>query len=149
MGDALHTGGLGPDNKPVVSALDARLAQAGLLALGGPGLLDVRTGVLHGPGSTTLLTGTSDTGPMTVQIGVHNWVTSRSAGSGPYLGALEAPRKVPVATAPSSGTRIDVVYVKQGDTATDIPTPDTVTEPVYGVLTGTVGAGEPSLAPIV
>lgn len=125
---------------------DARHAIGGLLALAGPTALDHRTGVLAGPGSTALITGTSKTGPtMSVRIGAHVAATTRGAANGPYLGpTLEAPIEVDVELAPQSGSRIDVVYVKQRDTTSGIPTPDTTSGPLYAVLTGTVSTGTPS-----
>lgn len=146
MGDALFVHG------GVTDAQEARLALAGLIALQGPSLMDARTGVMHGPGSTALVTGTSSTAPMRVSIAPHNWVTTRGAANGPYLGALAAAQTVDIAAAPASGTRVDVVYVKQNDPTPGVPTPDTspaTAQPIYGVLQGTVGAGKPSLATIV
>lgn len=124
---------------------DARHAVGGLLAVQGPTALDIRTGVLTGPGSTALITGTTKTGPkMSVQIGVHVAVPSRGAANGAYLGpTLEAPLEVDVDLAPASGSRIDVVYVKQRDTTSGIPTPDVTPGPLYGVLTGQVSTGTP------
>ncbi|MDP5182187.1 hypothetical protein QOZ88_06020 [Blastococcus sp. BMG 814] len=145
--DALAVGG------GVTDPRDARHAVGGLLALQGPSALDVRTGVLVGPGSTQLITGTSKTSPMSVQIGAHVAVTSRGAANGAYLGpTLEAPTEVNVELAPASGSRIDVVYVKQRDTTSGVPTPDATTGPLYGVLTGQVSTGtpvKPSLTDIV
>lgn len=142
MGDALYVHG------GVTDAREARLAQAGLIAVQAGGM-DSRTGVMAGPGSTALVTGTASTAPMQVSIAPHQWVASRGAANGPYLGALEATQLVNVGAAPASGTRIDVVYVKQGDATAGVPTPDATTAPVYGVLAGTVGAGKPNLATVV
>lgn len=133
---------------------DARHAIGGLLAVTGASALDVRTGVLAAPGSTQLLTGTSKTGPkMSVRIGVHVAVTSRGAANGPYLGpTLEAPLDVDIELAPASGARLDVVYVKQRDTTSGVPTPDATPGPLYGVVTGTPSTGtpaKPSLSGIV
>lgn len=143
MGDAMFVNG------GVTSAQEARLALAGLLAVHGGTLLDIRTGVMHGVGSTALVTGTSATAPMTVAIAPHNWVTTRGSSNGPYLGALEASTTVTIGAAPGSGTRVDVVYVKQQDNTAGVPTPDGTAAPLYGVLAGTVGAGKPSLSSIV
>jgi hypothetical protein len=139
MGDALHTHG------GVTDAREARLAQGGLIAAHGPTTLDTRTGVLVGPGTTQLVTGTADTAPMRVAIAPHNWVTSRGAANGPYLGALEASTTVDIAAAPGSGTRTDVVWVKQQDATAGVPSPDASTAPEYGATTGTVGAGKPTI----
>lgn len=151
MGNALHTPG--PPGVGAVSPADARLDDAGLIAAGAT-LLEPRTGVLYGPGAATLLTGTSDTAPMTVAIGAHHWVTSRQASDGVYRGANEqAGRKVNIGAAPGGGAgdRIDVVYVKQGDPQSTISTghaTDATAAPVYGVLAGTPGAGKPALSVI-
>lgn len=135
MGDALHTHG------GVTSAQEARVADAGLLALQGPSTLDVRTGVLYGPGVSALVSGTTTTAPnWTYQIAPHNWVTSRGAANGPYRGALEAATTVSTALPPASNSRIDVIWVKQGDSAAGVPSPDASTAPVYGVTSGTAAA---------
>lgn len=142
MGDALFVHG------GVTSAVEARLGLAGLLALQGSGV-DVRTGVLAGPGTTTLITGTSSTAPMQVAIGVHDAVLSRGVANGPYLMPTEAVQLVNIGAAPASGTRVDVVYEKQQDPTAGVPTPDGTTGPLYGVEAGVVGGGEPSIATIV
>ncbi|SNR33178.1 hypothetical protein [Blastococcus mobilis] len=144
MGNALHTPG--QPGAGAVSPAEARLDDAGLIAVQGPGLIAPRTGVLYGPGSTTLVTGTSDTAPMTVQIAPHHWVTSRQDADGVYRGALEAARKVSIGAAPASGagTRIDVVYEKQNDAYSTI-SPDGTTEPVYAVAAGQPGGAKPAI----
>ncbi|RBY82689.1 hypothetical protein [Blastococcus sp. TF02A-26] len=125
---------------------DARHAVGGLLAVQGPTALDVRTGVLHGPGSTALITGTAKTGPkMSVLIGVHHSVGSRGVANGPYLGpTLDAALEVDVDLAPATGSRIDVVYERQRDTTSGVPTPDAATGPEYGVLKGSSSTGTPT-----
>lgn len=151
MGNALHTPGA--PGVGVVSPAEARLDDAGLIAVQGPTLLDTRTGVLVGPGSTALLTGTADTAPMTVAIAAHHWVGSRQASDGVYRGANEqAGRKVTIGAAPGVGlgTRIDVVYEKQGDPQSTVnPGPtDATAAPVYGVKAGTPGGAKPTLSDI-
>jgi hypothetical protein len=122
----------------VTAPRDGRHATGALLAVQGPTDLDIRTGVMWGPGSTALVTGTSATGPMTVQIGVHHAVTSRGTANGPYVGpTLDAATTVNIGAAPASGqSRIDVVYVKQQDGNSGVPSPDVTTAPLYGVLAG-------------
>lgn len=145
MADAFGTPG------GFTSAKDQRLDQGGLLATSGATTLDVRTGVLWGPGTTTLVTGTSATGTMTVSIAPHHAVTSRGAGDGPYLGpTLESSTTVNIGAAPASNSRIDVVYEKQADAAATI-SPDGATAPEYGVVPGTASATptKPSLASVV
>jgi len=133
MADALHTPG-------VVSAQDARLDDAGLIAVAGNTAVDVRTGVLPGPNFTSLVVGTTATAPMTVQIRTNHWVTSRGAANGPYRGSNEVTRVVNLTAAPGSNSRIDVVYVKMQDNTPGIPTPDGVAGEEYGVVTGTAAA---------
>lgn len=144
MADALHTPG------SIVQAVEARLDDGGLLTPLGPGAMDIRTGVMAGPGSTAIVTGTSATGTMTVSIAPHHWVTSRGSASGPYRGAREAATTVNIAAAPATGSRIDVVYVKQQDSTSGVPSPDVTTAPLYGVLQGTAGSSptKPSLSSI-
>jgi hypothetical protein len=131
VADALHTPG-------ATSAADARLADAGLIAPHGAGMA-VRTGVLYGPGATALVTGTAATAPMTVNIAAHHWITTRGTADGVYRGAAEAVRTVNIAAAPASNSRIDVVYVKQNDTASTV-SPDGTTGDVYAVVAGTAAA---------
>lgn len=142
--DALAVGGLGPDGKGVTDPRDARHAVGGLLAVQGPTALDIRTGVLVGPGSTALVGGTSDTGQMTYQINPHVLVGSRGVANGPYLGpTLDVPTKVNADPAPGSGSRIDVVWGRQRDGQSGIPSPDATTGPEYGVLAGASSTGTP------
>lgn len=131
MADALHTPG-------ATSAADARLADAGLIAAHGAGMA-VRTGILYGPGSTALVTGTAATAPMTVNIAAHHWVTTRGTADGVYRGAAETVKTVNIAAAPAANSRIDVVYVKQNDTASTI-SPDGTSSDIYAVAQGTAAA---------
>jgi len=132
MADALGTAGL------VVSAVDHRLDQAALLAVQGSALA-ARTGVMWGPDSNSIVTGTSATGTMTVNVGQHHWVTSRAAGDGVYMGTKETSTTLNIAAAPGSNSRIDVVYSKQNDAGSSI-SPDGSTGEVYAVVTGTAAA---------
>lgn len=132
--DALHTDGAVTDSR------DARHAQGGMIAKQGPTILDVRTGVCVGPGSTALVTGTAATGTMTVSIAPHVAVGLRSTADGPYLGpTLEAATTVNIAAAPGANSRIDVVWAKQRNAASTV-SPDASTAPEYGVTTGTAAA---------
>jgi hypothetical protein len=137
VADALHTPGV------VVSAAEARLDDAGLIALQGPTALDIRTGVMVGPGATALVTGTGSTAPMQYAIAPHHWITSRGVNTdGVYRGANETTQLVDTTAAPGSGSRIDVIYEKQGDAASTI-SPDATTAPVYGVVQGAATTGTP------
>jgi hypothetical protein len=136
VADALHTPG-------VTSAAEARLDDAGLIAVQGPTALDARTGVLIGPGTTTLVTGTADTAPMAYLIAPHHWVTNRGVNTdGVYRGTLEAATRVTTTAAPGSGSRIDVIYAKQGDANSTI-SPDGSTAPIYGCAQGNSTTGTP------
>lgn len=140
MADALGTPG------GVVSDEDHRLAQAGLIAPQTSSLA-VRTGVMWGPGSTALVTGTSATGTMTYAIAAHHAVTTRSTADGVYLGpTLEAATTVPTTAAPGSNSRIDVIWERQTDAASTV-SPDGATAPEYGVTQGTaaVSPTKPSI----
>jgi hypothetical protein len=132
MADATGTPGA------VVSDEDYRINQAGLVS---PltSTLAVRTGVMIAPGSTALVTGTSATGTMTVNVAAHHWVTSRATADGIYLGTKEAAGTVNIAAAPGSNSRIDVVYSKQNDAGSTV-SPDGSTAELYGVVTGTAAA---------
>lgn len=134
MGDALHTHG------GVTSALEARLAQGGLLAVDGSGALDVRTGVLHGPGSTAVVSGTSSTSPWRYQVAAHNPVMSRGAANGAYLAAHEAAAFADTTAPPASNSRIDVIWSKQQDSQAGIPTPDGVIGFIVGCTQGSAAA---------
>jgi hypothetical protein len=132
MADALGTPG------GVVSDEEFRVDLAGLIA-GQSSSIAARTGVMWGPGSSSVITGTSATGTMTVNVGVHHWVSSRAAADGIYLGAKEASSTLNIAAAPGSNSRIDVVYAKQNDAGSTI-SPDGSTSELYGVVTGTAAA---------
>lgn len=132
MADALGTPG------SVVSDEEFRVDLAGLIA-GQSTSIAARTGVMWGPGSSSVITGTSATGTMTVNVGIHHWVTSRAAADGIYLGAKETSTTVNIAAAPGSNSRIDVVYAKQNDAGSTI-SPDGSTAELYGVVTGTAAA---------
>jgi hypothetical protein len=139
MADALGTPA--PAATPtvgVVSDEDHRLALAGLVSPA-TSTLAVRTGVLVSPVSNAVVTGTSTTGTMTVNVLAHHWVTSRAAGDGIYLGTKETSTTVNIAAAPGSNSRIDVVYSKQNDSSSTI-SPDGSTGEFYGVVTGTAAA---------
>lgn len=133
--DALGTAG------GVVSALDHRMAIGGTVAVQGPTLTDIRTGVLRGPSSAALITGTAATGTMTVNVPAFHAVTQRNAAGGVYLGPVqEVATTVNIAAAPASNSRIDVVWVKENDADTSVLTPDATTGPSLGVTTGTAAA---------
>lgn len=143
MGKALHTPG--PGGTGLVTAAEARLDDAGLLAVGGSGAVSARTGVLIAPGATAVVSGTSATGTMTYAVAVHHWVTNRgTVADGVYRGAAETAQTVPTTAAPGSGSRTDVIWVKQNDQTSTL-TPDADSNVVYGCTQGAVGGGKPSI----
>lgn len=119
----------------VTSDEDHRLAIAGMTAAQ-TSTVAVRTGVMVGPGSTALVTGTSATGTMTVAVAPFHAISTRGAADGVYLGVLAAATTVTIAAAPASNSRIDVVYAKQNDSGSTI-SPDASTTYVVDKVTGT------------
>lgn len=132
MADALGT----PNG--VVSDEDFRLDLAGLIA-GQSSSIAVRNGVMWGPGTQTIITGTSATGTMTVNVAACHWISTRASADGIYLGTKETTSTVNIAAAPGSNSRIDVVYAKQNDAGSTI-SPDGSTGELYSVVTGTAAA---------
>jgi hypothetical protein len=141
--NALHTPGP-PGSPGPVDAPQARLDEAGLIAVQGPGPLDVRTGVLYGPGTTALITATSDTAPMAVLVGVNHAVTSRQASDGVYRGTTDVAVRVPIEAAPASGSRIDVIWEQQADAQSTL-TPDATTEWLVSKTTGPADGTKPAI----
>jgi len=141
--DALHVTG-------ATDAREARLDTGGLIATQGATSIDTRTGVLFGPGSTAVVTGTSATAPMSYAVAVHHAVTTRGAAYGPYLGPTNDTATTATTTAaPASGSRIDIIYTKQQDNTAGIPTPDTGSPaPLIAVVQGTSSTGTPVAPPL-
>lgn len=124
-----------------ISARDARVNMAGLVASNSTNPLNVRTGVLWtGVADTQLLKGTATTSPsMTVTLDRFHYVAYKATGDGPYIGCHDASENLNIAAAPASGSRIDVVYIMQRDS--DAPTaPDGSIIGEVGVVTGTASA---------
>ena len=117
-----------------LSAKDARLNIAGLLARSSSDPLAVRTGVVY-TGTTALVTSRPS---MTVSVAPLHFVGVKAASDGPYLGCIESPTVVNISAAPASGSRIDVVYVRQRDAASTA-SPDASTAGEVAVVTGTPG----------
>lgn len=113
------------------SPQDARLALAGLLTPAGD--LAVAAGVISGCG----VTGTSG---WTYNVGAGHVVGTRGATDGAVLFAVDGTTATPaVAAAPASGSRWDLIWVRQRDT--DSGDADSAAE--VGVTSGTSG-GSPS-----
>ncbi len=131
--NALHTGSAA---HAVLSALDGRLAQAGLLA---PASTGVRLGVLYPEVNGFAVTGTSSTSPWQYSVPAATFVTSKGALDGPRIGTNDAPYLVSTTVPPASNSRYDVIYVMQQDFDATI-SPDGTTAPVIGVVQGTAAA---------
>jgi len=119
------TAGTGPQ--------DARLALAGLLTPAGP--LGVVPGVLSG----CAVTGTSG---WAYEVGAGHYVTTRGASDGAVLAAVDGPTATDagaVGVAPASGSRWDLIWVRQRD----VDAGDSDSKSVVGVTSGTSG-GSPS-----
>lgn len=93
------------------TTLEHRLQQAGLYAENAPGV--PRSGVLS-QSNAVLVSGKAD---MSYDIGPCALVISRTASEGVYTPTLTGVTNVPTTAAPSSGSRWDLVWVKQNDMA--------------------------------
>ena len=119
------------DTAAGTSPQDARLAQAGLVTAAGP--LGVVPGVLSG----CVVAGTSG---WTYTVGAGHYVTSRSAADGAVIGALDGTTTTEtVAGAPASGSRYDLIWVRQRD----VDSGDSDSLAVVGVTSGTA-SGSPA-----
>ncbi len=119
------TAGTGPQ--------DARLALAGLLTPAGA--LGVVPGVLSG----CAVTGTSG---WAYEVSAGHYVTTRGASDGAVLAAVDGPTATDVGAvgvAPASGSRWDLIWVRQRD----VDAGDSDSQSVVGVTSGTSG-GSPS-----
>jgi hypothetical protein len=144
---ALHNGlHVGSAAHAVLSAQDARLALAGLLALNGPGPLDVRPGIMYAPGSPGLVTGDSSTGPWRYTVAAGTFVTTKGNLDGPHLMANDGNVLVSSIAPPGSNSRYDLIYVMQDDADATI-SPDGTTAPQVAVVNGVASAtpGVPAL----
>lgn len=108
------------------SALAVRQGLAGLFT--GPGVL---------PGAASpLVTGNAD---WTYTVGAAGFVTRRSASDGVHLLGNDGPTTVATTAAPGTGSRIDVVWVRQRSNGEN---GDTTSVPDFGVTQGTA-SGSP------
>lgn len=127
INDALFTDG------SVVSAQDARAAQAALVARDGAG---ARLGVFY-EGTQTLITGTATTSPsMQISVAPLAFCGQKASGEGVYVGRSVGTVLVDIAAAPASNSRIDTVYVMERDHLSNT-SPDSITQGEIGVVTGT------------
>lgn len=88
---------------------DARRALGGLLAHGGAGGLNVRTGVLVDDMTPVV----SGTGSMAVSVRPFRAVTKYANSNGVSVSTLGTTLSLGVPVAPGSGSRIDIAYAKQ------------------------------------
>ena len=136
--NSLHTGSA----TGYVQAVDARLSMAGSLAADGgvtTPALGVRQGVIYGPGSPLLVTGTSSTSPWQYSVAAGAAVTSKGTLDGPHVVVNDAPYLASTTAPPASNSRYDVVYIMQQDSAATI-SPDASTAGVVDVVNGTAAA---------
>jgi hypothetical protein len=137
---ALHNGlHVGSAAHAVLSAQDARLALAGLLALNGPGPLDVRPGIMYAPGNPGLVTGDTSTGPWRYTVAAGSFVTTKGNLDGPHLSTNDGNVLVSTIAPPGSNSRYDLIYAMQQDADATI-SPDGSTAPLLGVVNGTAAA---------
>lgn len=117
----------------------ARLGLAALVAENSPGV--PRTGVLN-PSDPDLVTGS--TGSMTYDIKPHSVAVNRATDEGVYIFTTTGLTSVATTAAPASGSRIDVIWVKQNDTTKG----DADNLAVPGVTQGAASGGTPAVPSI-
>ncbi|UJQ86810.1 virion structural protein [Arthrobacter phage Reedo] len=89
--------------------IEGRLALAGLVFENSPG--NPRSGLLDQK-ATTVVSGTAN---MSYDVAPITPVISRAAGEGVYIFTLTGTSNVPTTAAPATGSRYDLIYVKQND----------------------------------
>ena len=94
--------------------VEARLADAALFAENSPGV--PRSGLLGAP--ALVVTGT---GTMNYSIAPCKPVMARTVGEGVYRWSIDGTTTVPTIAAPSSNSRIDIIWTKQNDQAKGDP----------------------------
>lgn len=110
--------------------LDARLMNMASIVSHSTG--EPRVGVI-GTGPTALVT---TTGTMNVAVGIAEFATSKGKADGVAIFANDGAVNVPIAAAPVSNSRIDVIWVKHNDDTTG----DANALPIFGVTAGTAAA---------
>lgn len=116
---------------------EGRLVLASMVAEQAPGV--PRQGLLD-QHSATVVSGTASTSPMTYAVSAITPVINRAANEGVYIMTLTGTSTVNTGAAPGSGSRYDLIYVKQNDTDKG----DADNAPVLGVQQGTASAGTPT-----
>ena len=120
----------GAPNAVGTTPQEARLALAGLVAENAPGV--PRQGLMH-QAKANVVTGTAS---MSYDASAVTPVIVRSANDGVYMPTLSGITNVPTIAAPASGSRIDLIWVKQNDP--EKGDPDNTA--VFGVTQGTSDA---------
>lgn len=113
---------------------EARLIQAALVAENAPGT--PRQGLLD-QAVANVVTGTAT---MSYNVAACTPVINRAAGEGVYLMTLTGTTNVATTAAPGTGSRYDLIYVKQND----LDKGDANNLPVLGVVQGTSSTGTPT-----
>ena len=113
--------------------LEARLALAGTLAQNSPGV--PREGLLRQNSETVVM----GTGNMSYVVGPCSPVIARSANDGVYTMSLTGNTSISTTAAPASGSRWDLIFVKQNDASRG----DGDNAPVLGVVQG-IAASTPA-----
>lgn len=136
------TKGLGTtgDGAGVVTPLDHKLAQAGLIAKVGAGSNLIRPGLFY-DGVSNIVTGTAG---MSYNVAAFTCVTTRGAAAGAVLLTNDGTVNVVTTAAPGSNSRIDSVYLWPREFSLD----GVDSTPVIGVVQGTAAVSPvaPSLA---
>lgn len=110
----------------------ARLALGGLLH---PLAANPRPGVLYGPGTPGRVTGSSATAPWAYTVAAAVFALRRS-GAGVYLVGNDGATAVPTDPSPATGSRWDLVWVRQRDFGAGDPD----SRAVFGVTSGVAAA---------
>ena len=110
--------------------LDARLMDMAKLVANADG--SPRAGVIGGANPSIV----STTATMNVAIAAAEFATTKGKADGVAIFTNDGTVNVPIATAPASNSRIDVVYVKHNDDTTGDPNPN----PIFGVAKGVAAA---------
>lgn len=115
--------------------IEARLAQASAYAENAPGV--PRSGVVWGAAANLVV---PNGATMSFDISPFEVVISRAANEGVYVLTMTGATNLATTAAPGSGSRYDLVYVKQNDPDKG----DANNAPVLGVVQGTSSTGTPT-----
>lgn len=114
--------------------IEGRLVLASLVAENSPG--NPRNGLLDQK-ATTVVSGTAT---MTYSVAPCTVIVNRAAGEGVYMFTLTGTSTVATTNAPGTGSRWDLIYVKQNDPDKG----DATNTAVLAVLQGTASTGTPT-----